>query len=121
MFYTNQTKEEEVERILKREIDEHFHDSIQRQNDRLFSVKGDKIFLKVHDSVQKCWQQPITAPYLTESCEYFFDAEHDILNTPLLSILNFNYIKIAKKALTALNFYCTDTPTCKPFAVKGKL
>ncbi|KAJ8715228.1 hypothetical protein PYW08_005209 [Mythimna loreyi] len=104
VFYTNQATEDKVERLLKEEIDKYFVGSIPRQNDALFRVKGDAIFLKVHDCVQKWWKQPIKAPYLTESCKYFFEAEQDVLNSPLLSILNFTYTKTIKNALPALKF-----------------
>ncbi|KAJ8712507.1 hypothetical protein PYW07_005349 [Mythimna separata] len=104
VFYSNQATEDEVERILKKEIDKYFVGSIPRKNDALFRVKGDAIFLKVHDRVQKWWKQPSKAPYLTESCKFFFEAEQDILNSPLLSILNFTYTKTIKNALPALKF-----------------
>ena len=104
IFYTNQATEDEVEKILKDEIDNYFVGSKARQNDALFRVKGDAIFLKVHDRMQKWWKQPINAPYLTEFCEYYFEAEQDILNSPLLSVLNFTYTESIKNALPALKF-----------------
>ncbi|KAJ8712504.1 hypothetical protein PYW07_005346 [Mythimna separata] len=104
VFYTNQVTEDEIERILKKEIDKYFVGSIPRKNDALFRVKGDAIFLKVHDRVQKWWKQPVKAPYLTKSCEYFLEAEQSFLNSPLLSILNFTYIKTIKNALQGVKF-----------------
>ncbi|KAJ8715226.1 hypothetical protein PYW08_005207 [Mythimna loreyi] len=104
IFYTNQAKEDEVEKILKREIDKYYVGSKQSHNDILFRVKSDAIFLKVHNRIQKWWQQPTNAPYLTESCEYFFDAQQSFLNSPLLNILNFTYIKTIKNALPAVKF-----------------
>ncbi|KAJ8712505.1 hypothetical protein PYW07_005347 [Mythimna separata] len=104
IFYTNQATEEEIEKILKKEIDFYFVSSVPRQSDALFRVKSDAIFLKVHDRIQKWWKQPNNAPYLTEYCEYFFEAEQDTLNSPLLSILNFNYTKTIKNALPELKF-----------------
>ncbi|KAJ8715227.1 hypothetical protein PYW08_005208 [Mythimna loreyi] len=104
IFYTNQATEEQVEKILKKEIDFYYVSSIPRQRDALFRVKSDAIFLKVHDRIQKWWKQPNNAPYLTESCEYFFEAEQDTLNSPLLSILNFTYTKTIKNALPELKF-----------------
>uniref|UniRef100_A0A2A4JRS3 NACHT domain-containing protein n=1 Tax=Heliothis virescens TaxID=7102 RepID=A0A2A4JRS3_HELVI len=107
LFYTNQTMEDEVETILKKEIDKYFIGSIPRQSDPLFRVKSDAIFLKVHDRVQKWWKQPVKAPYLTNSCEYFIQAEQDVLNSPLLSILNFNYIKTIKNTVFEIKFQDT--------------
>nr|XP_021186033.2 uncharacterized protein LOC110373177 isoform X1 [Helicoverpa armigera]XP_049705116.1 uncharacterized protein LOC110373177 isoform X1 [Helicoverpa armigera] len=104
LFYTNQAMEDEVETVLKKEIDKYFIGSIPRQSDPLFRVKSDAIFLKVHDRVQKWWKHPVKAPYLTESCEYFIQAEQDVLNSPLLSILNFTYIKTIKNTVYEIKF-----------------
>ncbi|CAH1639291.1 unnamed protein product [Spodoptera littoralis] len=104
IFYTNQATEDKVEDIVKKEIDEFFVGNIPRQRDQLFKVKSHAIFLKAHDLVQKWWKISGEAPYLTESCQYFLDAEKDVLNSPLLNVLNFTYIKTVKITMCEIKF-----------------
>ncbi|XP_035444343.2 uncharacterized protein LOC118272107 [Spodoptera frugiperda] len=104
IFYTNQATEDKVEDIVKKEIDHFFVGNIPRQRDQLFKVKSHAIFLKTHDLIQKWWKISGEAPYLTESCKYFIDAEQDVLNSPLLSILNFTYTKTIKNTMCEIKF-----------------
>ncbi|KAH9640274.1 hypothetical protein HF086_001626 [Spodoptera exigua] len=104
IFYTNQATEDKVEEIVKKEIDGFFVGNIPRQCDQLFKVKSHAIFLKAHDLIQKWWKTPTKAPYLTESCQYFLDAEQDIINSPLLNILNFTYLKTIKNSISEIRF-----------------
>ncbi|XP_022822974.1 uncharacterized protein LOC111353968 [Spodoptera litura] len=89
-FFTNQAKENEVEDVVKLEIDEFCHIK-QNQNETLFKIKRDAIFLRVHDRIQKWWRQSLSAPYLTPTCKFFHEAQNEILETPLLGFLNIMY------------------------------
>nr|XP_021186034.2 uncharacterized protein LOC110373177 isoform X2 [Helicoverpa armigera] len=94
-FYTNQPKEDEVENILKKEIDKLFCTK-HSPNESLFSIKCETIYLKVHDQVQKWWQQTQLAPYLTKTCKFYEDAGKDILDIPMLTFLNAVYLENIK-------------------------
>ncbi|XP_063895110.1 uncharacterized protein LOC110373177 isoform X1 [Helicoverpa armigera] len=97
-FYTNQGKEDEVENIVKMEIDKYCNIK-QHQNETLFRIKCDAIFLKVHDKIQKWWKRSVRAPYLTATCKFYREAQKDILDSPLLSFLNVIYRESMKNIL----------------------
>ncbi|XP_075980750.1 uncharacterized protein LOC142979605 [Anticarsia gemmatalis] len=90
-FYTNQATEDEVETIIKTEIQNISNDDTF--NDSLVRYQSEAIFLKVHDKVQKWWKQRDSAPYLTKDCQFYQQAEREILGSPLLNVVHFMNIE----------------------------
>lgn len=87
-FYTKQAQEDEVERILKNEINEYCNFS-GKDNISLYRIKGDAVYLKVHNELQKWWKQHTKAHYLTKSNNFYKDAKEEIFNSSMLSIFNY--------------------------------
>ncbi|PZC80121.1 hypothetical protein B5X24_HaOG215343 [Helicoverpa armigera] len=94
-FYTNQAKEETVEKILKKEIDYH-HNINKSENQFLFRVHSDAIFLRFHDEIQKWWKSQTQARYLTKTDKIFDEAKRDIIDSPVLTVLNIMFIRTLK-------------------------
>uniref|UniRef100_A0A2A4JSJ0 Uncharacterized protein n=1 Tax=Heliothis virescens TaxID=7102 RepID=A0A2A4JSJ0_HELVI len=118
-FYTNQPKEDEVENILKKEIDKLFSTK-HSPNESLFRIKCDTIYLKVHDQVQKWWKQTQQAPYLTKSCKFFEDAGKDILDIPMLTFLNAVYLENIKNVQALFKQEAVDSLKLTEFFRSGK-
>lgn len=95
-FYTNQAQEEGVERILKDEIDDHYN-ADKHQNQFLFRVHSDAIFLRFHDEIQKWWKSQSRVHYLTKTDPIFDKAMRDIIDTPVLTVLNVMFIRTLKQ------------------------
>lgn len=95
-FYTNQANEEAVESILKKEIDYHYNVD-KSENQFLFRVHSDALFLRFHDEIQKWWKSPSSARYLTKTDTIFDEAKKDIINSPVLTVLNVMFIRSLKK------------------------
>lgn len=95
-FYTNQANEESVEKILKKEIDKHYN-SEKQENQFLFRVHTDAIFLRYHDEIQKWWKAQTQARYLTKTDPIFDEAKKDVIDTPVLTVLNVMFIRALNK------------------------
>ncbi|KAF9824675.1 hypothetical protein SFRURICE_000540 [Spodoptera frugiperda] len=95
-FYTNQAKEDGVESKLKAEIDAHYNAN-KNENQFLFRVHSDAIFLRFHDEIQKWWKSQSQARYLTKTDSIFDEAKKDIVNSPVLTVLNVMFIRSLKK------------------------
>ncbi|KAJ8720722.1 hypothetical protein PYW08_006187 [Mythimna loreyi] len=95
-FYTNQANEEAVENILKKEIDYHYNVD-KSQNQFLFRVHSDALFLRFHDEIQKWWLSESQARYLTKTDTIFDEAKKDIINSPVLTVLNAMFMRSLNK------------------------
>lgn len=95
-FYTNQAKEDEVESILKTEINKHYNNE-RGNNQFVFRIHSDAVYLRSHDEIQKWWMQPGKAPYLSKASEFFEQAKKEVVDSPLLTLLNLMYINKVKK------------------------
>lgn len=109
-FYTNEAKEDAVEAILKKELDKYYN-ACRGKDHFVFRIHSDAIYLKFHDEIQKWWMLSSDAPYLTNESELLDAAKKDVIDSPLVTVLNHMYInKIKKtgvefgdKTVTALN------------------
>ncbi|XP_026732638.1 uncharacterized protein LOC113497327 [Trichoplusia ni] len=87
-FFTNQAKEDQIESILRKEIQEVCNSRKQTQG-----IKCEAVFFKMHDKVLKWWQQPQNVPYYNKSTQCFKETIKNIQNNTLLTTLDFIYIK----------------------------
>ncbi|KAF9410028.1 hypothetical protein HW555_010779 [Spodoptera exigua] len=101
-FYTNQAKEDEVEDKVKAEIDAHYNAN-KNENQCLFRVHSDAIFLRFHDEIQKWWKSQSRARYLTKTDCIFDEAKKDIVDRPVLTVLNIMSIRSLKKLAVQFN------------------
>lgn len=95
-FYTNQAKEDEVEKIVKKEVDK-FYNAERGEDHFLFRIHSDAVYLRFHDEIQKWWMLPSEAAYLTKDSEIFEKSKTDIVDSPLLTVLNIMYVNKVKK------------------------
>ncbi|KAH9633725.1 hypothetical protein HF086_008747 [Spodoptera exigua] len=101
-FYTNQAKEDEVEDKVKAEIDAHYNAN-KNENQCLFRVHSDAIFLRFHDEIQKWWKSQSRARYLTKTDCIFDETKKDIVDRPVLTVLNIMSIRSLKKLAIQFN------------------
>lgn len=83
LFYTNQSDQSGVEKILKDEIE---YQACKDAND--FRLRSDLIFLKYHDGIQKLWMTPKVGSYLTETSQIYENSVSNAMNELLMSVLS---------------------------------
>ncbi|XP_075982291.1 uncharacterized protein LOC142980665 [Anticarsia gemmatalis] len=91
-LYTNQAQEEDVESIIKKEINLQYNADKYR-DELLFHVHSDAIFLRFHDDIVKWWKKQNDVQYLTKNTTIFETAKKDIVGNPLLTVLNVMYVR----------------------------
>ncbi|CAH1643003.1 unnamed protein product [Spodoptera littoralis] len=119
-FYTNQAKEDAVESKLKAEIDAHYNAN-KNENQFLFRVHSDAIFLRFHDEIQKWWKAQSQARYLTKTDSIFDEAKKDIVNSPVLTVLNVMFIRSLKKLAIEFNKNAINTMKLNELIGKNKM
>lgn len=90
-FYADQAKEDEVELILKVEIN-RYYSSIGRNCSAYFGSLPELVFLSLHDDMQKWWMQTSESPYLTRASELFERAKDSEISNLLETVINFMFI-----------------------------
>ncbi|XP_028165518.1 uncharacterized protein LOC114356505 [Ostrinia furnacalis] len=103
---SNQCSQSEIEDILKMEIESQLR---QENKNRLLRIQSHAIFLKFHDQVQKWWMKNKKANYKTKMCQYYEKAKKEIVDSPILSVLNFIMLNTIKKNLIKFKSDIIDT------------
>ncbi|KAJ8705719.1 hypothetical protein PYW08_012765 [Mythimna loreyi] len=92
LFCTNQANQNDVEKILREEIEDHPCNDV-----RNFRVRSELIFLKYHHEIQRLWLLP-EGSYLTEKSKVFENAVANVMNEPLMGVMK-NMLIIKNKVL----------------------
>lgn len=114
-FYTGQAQEDIVENTLKKEINIHYNADKQ-----LFHVHSDAIFLRFHDEIQKWWKKQNNAFYITEKSTIYDNAKKDIVDNPLLTVLNVMFIRKVKAIGVDFSDDVIETLDLDEYLGKGK-
>ncbi|CAD0202471.1 unnamed protein product [Chrysodeixis includens] len=98
IFFTNQAKEDQIESILRNEIQE-----ICNSQKQTLGIKCEAILLKMHDRVLKWWKQPKSATYFNQSTQCFQETMQNILSNTLLTTFDFVYTKSMETLKASFN------------------
>ncbi|KAL0880367.1 hypothetical protein ABMA27_002806 [Loxostege sticticalis] len=95
-FLTNQCQQKEIQDIVKMEIKFQYR---QESKNRLLPIQSDAIFLKFHEKIQEWWMTKSKAKYLTTTCDFYENSKKEIIDSPILTVLNLVTINNIRKNL----------------------
>lgn len=85
-FYCDQSKQEQVEDILKCDINKFYNE--KEANQIKFKINPHDIFLIAHNKIHEWWKITREGAYLDKECDFFERAKLVCINNLLLTVIN---------------------------------
>lgn len=101
-FYANQAKEDEVERILKSEINKYYDNRTSHKCSKYGNLDN-FIYLRSHDTIQNWSIQTSESHYIKRACKLFEDSKLADIYNLLLCVINYLYITSTSRVIWTFN------------------